>query len=309
MRPALSRNVAASVVNAAAVAASSLVAVPLILDAVGTAGYGVWTLGLALILYASILETGLGPAVQRFTAYARGRDDAAELGRLAVSTLSPMQCSALSVGLVLFLAPRRSRPVRPPGAAPGRSRGDVPHPRRRARARAARRGAGNMLQGLERFGTSAAQRRRSARSPSSPGSPRSPGPGPPGRGRRRLHRPGGSRSLARRSARHRSAAPALTATARRVLGFSARLQVTVFVRALQLAERQVVVGLVAPPATVGQLGIGAQFADGGRVLAGAPSRRSSRRSRSPPAPVTKRAAPSLRAAPSRCGCSASSAPA
>src|SRR4051812_49907152 len=88
MRPALSRNVAASVVNAAAVVATSLVSVPLILDAVGTAGYGVWTLGLALILYASILETGLGPAVQRFTAFARGGGDRAALVELGWATLA-----------------------------------------------------------------------------------------------------------------------------------------------------------------------------------------------------------------------------
>src|SRR3954471_15559677 len=101
MRPALSRNVAASVVNAAAVVATSLVAVPLILDAVGTAGYGVWTLGLALILYASILETGLGPAVQRFTAFARGREDHAALARLALTTLVLYAVLGVVLGLLL----------------------------------------------------------------------------------------------------------------------------------------------------------------------------------------------------------------
>src|SRR5215218_3110399 len=98
MRPALSRNVAASVVNAAAVAATSLVSVPLILDAVGTAGYGVWTLGLALILYASILETGLGPAVQRFTAFARGEADDAGLARLGWTTLAIYAAAGLLGG-------------------------------------------------------------------------------------------------------------------------------------------------------------------------------------------------------------------
>src|SRR3954451_4927057 len=88
MRPALSRNVAASVVNAAAVVATSLVSVPLILDAVGTAGYGVWTLGRALILYAWILETGLGPAIQRFTAFARGGGHQAALAQLGWTTVA-----------------------------------------------------------------------------------------------------------------------------------------------------------------------------------------------------------------------------
>ena len=80
MRPALSRNVTASVLNAVAVLATSLVSVPLILDAVGTAGYGAWTLGLTVILYISILETGLGPAVQRFIAFARGAGDSTPSG-------------------------------------------------------------------------------------------------------------------------------------------------------------------------------------------------------------------------------------
>src|ERR1700712_1854923 len=98
MRPALSRNVAASVLNAAAVVSISLVTVPLILDAVGTAGYGVWTLGMALILYASILETGLGPAVQRFTAFARGGEDEAALGRLGWTTLALYAAAGVLLG-------------------------------------------------------------------------------------------------------------------------------------------------------------------------------------------------------------------
>src|SRR3954469_2156696 len=101
MRPAMSRNVAASVVNAAAAVATSLVAVPLILDAVGTAGYGVWTLGLAIVLYASILETGLGPSVQRFTAFARGRDDHDALARLAFTTVALYALAGLVLGLTL----------------------------------------------------------------------------------------------------------------------------------------------------------------------------------------------------------------
>src|SRR5215213_7232286 len=120
MRPALSRNVAASVVNAAAAVSTSLVTVPLILDAVGTAGYGVWTLGLALILYASILETGVGPAIQRFTAYARGsRDtDAFDLpARLQHDAESMFRILGAALALALLAA-----------------------------------GMGNLLQGLERFG-------------------------------------------------------------------------------------------------------------------------------------------------------------
>ena len=56
---------------------------------------------------------------------------------------------------------------------------------------------------------------------------------------------------------------------RGVVGFSARLQVTVLSELINWQSDKIVVGLVAPARTLGQLGIGAQFADGGRLLAGA----------------------------------------
>jgi PST family polysaccharide transporter/lipopolysaccharide exporter len=56
---------------------------------------------------------------------------------------------------------------------------------------------------------------------------------------------------------------------RALVGFSARLQVTAFSELVNWQSDKLVVGIVATPATVGQLGIGAQFADGGRLLAGA----------------------------------------
>src|SRR5215208_5124535 len=157
MRPALSRNVAASVVNAGAVVATSLVSVPLILDAVGTAGYGVWTLGLALILYASILETGLGPAVQRFTAFARGRGDASELGRLGWTTLLLyLAAGAVAGGLLAVLAPLLVDLF----DLPRRLHDDAETMFRLLGAGLAlallAAGMGNLLQGLERFGTLAA---------------------------------------------------------------------------------------------------------------------------------------------------------
>ena len=53
------------------------------------------------------------------------------------------------------------------------------------------------------------------------------------------------------------------------MSFSARLQATVLSELINWQSDKLVVGLVAPVATVGQLGIGSQFADGGRVLSGA----------------------------------------
>src|SRR4051794_38100189 len=153
MRPALSRNVGASVVNAAAVAASSLISVPLILDAVGTAGYGVWTLGLALILYASILETGLGPAVQRFTAFARGGGDHVALGQLGWTTLGLYALGGLVFGGALaVLAPVLVDLF----DLPARLHADAETMFRILGGALAlallAAGMGNLLQGLERFG-------------------------------------------------------------------------------------------------------------------------------------------------------------
>ena len=54
-----------------------------------------------------------------------------------------------------------------------------------------------------------------------------------------------------------------------MVGFSARLQLSVLSELVNWQSDKLVVGLVAPAATVGQLGIGAQFADGGRLLSGA----------------------------------------
>ena len=157
MRPALSRNVAASVDNPAAAEATSLVSVPLIHDAVGTAGYGVWTLGLALVLYVAILETGLGPAVQRYVAVAHGGGDRAEVGRLLWSTLMAYAALGL-IGLALLrlVAPwlaalfDLSPQLRPEAEAMFADLGFA-----LALALLAA-GAGNVLQGLERFGALAA---------------------------------------------------------------------------------------------------------------------------------------------------------
>ena len=153
MRPALSRNVAASVLNACAAVATSLVTVPLILDAVGTAGYGVWTLGLALVLYASILETGLGPGVQRFTAFARGRRDEEALGRIAVDDARRVRAAG---------GRRRPRPVRLAPLLvdlfdlPRRLQHDAEEMFRMLGGALAltllAAGAANVAQGLERFG-------------------------------------------------------------------------------------------------------------------------------------------------------------
>jgi O-antigen/teichoic acid export membrane protein len=272
MRPALSRQVAASVANAAAAVAISLVAVPLILDAVGTAGFGVWTLGLAIILYASILETGFGPAVQRFTAFLRGRQDQEALERLAFTTVVLYALTGVVLGLLLVavapllvdlfdLPPR----LRADGTTMFRILGGA-----LALALLAA-GTGNLAQGLERFGLLAWSAAAGALAFLVAVAALADARGLPGlavascigQGVTLLVR---AVALAGTLGRPR---PMHRQELRTLVGFSARLQVTAFSELVNWQSDKVVVGIVATPATVGQLGIGAQFADGGRLLAGA----------------------------------------
>jgi O-antigen/teichoic acid export membrane protein len=274
MRPALSRNVAASVLNAAAAVSISLVTVPLILDAVGTAGYGVWTLGLALVLYASILETGFGPAVQRFTAFARGGGDVAALGRLGWTTLALYAGGGVVLGGVLALL-----------APPLVDLFDLP-PRLHADAESMFRvlggalalallaaGMGNLLMGVERFGTLAMSGAAGALAFLAGVIALAEPEGLPGIAIAACI--GQAVTLLIRTVALRGVAfagrPSLLSRAelRRFVSFSARLQATVLSELINWQSDKLVVGLVAPVATVGQLGIGSQFADGGRVLSGA----------------------------------------
>src|SRR3954452_3351159 len=274
MRPALSRNVGASGVNSAAVAASSLISVPLILDAVGTAGYGVWTLGLALILYASILETGLGPAVQRFTAFARGGGDGETLSQLGWTTFALYALGGLVFGGALaalgpLLVDLFGLPLRLHADAETMFRilgGAL------ALALLAA-GMGNLLQGLERFGTLAVSASAGALAFLAAVAVLAEPSGLPGVAVASCI--GQAVSLLVRAWALRGIAFAgrprvlSRAEGRRVVGFPARLQVTVLSELVNWQSDKLVVGLVARAATVGQLGIGAQFADGGRLLAGA----------------------------------------
>lgn len=82
MRSALGRNVVANMLSAIAGLSASIISVPVILDHIGTAGYGVWVLGLTLILYLSIADAGFGPAIQRWTAVGHGSGDRAAPTRL-----------------------------------------------------------------------------------------------------------------------------------------------------------------------------------------------------------------------------------
>lgn len=65
---------------------SALVSVPLVLNAIGLAAFGVWAIGQLVITYASTVASGLGPTVQRYAAVASGKSDRRGLGSLFWTT-------------------------------------------------------------------------------------------------------------------------------------------------------------------------------------------------------------------------------
>jgi len=93
------RNISASVITALIGITAALVATPLIIDHVGKAAYGAWTVSMAIVIYIGIVEAGMAPAVQRYVAVARGSGDHAGAGRVFWSTL----IFYLGIGLVAAL--------------------------------------------------------------------------------------------------------------------------------------------------------------------------------------------------------------
>jgi O-antigen/teichoic acid export membrane protein len=274
MRGRLQRNVLASVANAVAVVAAAIVAVPLILDAVGTAGYGVWALGLAVVVYASMADAALGPAVQRFTALARGAEDRAGAAQLLWTTL----LAYATVGAVAMLALRLAAgglvdlfdlpaALRPDAEEMFRLLGIA------VAVALVASGTGHLLAGLERFGALAASSISGAVTFVAAITILAGDHGLPGLATALLIQQSvvlvvrlwalrglGLGHPVRPVDRHRLAD---------MVRFSLPLQASAAADLLNAQSDKIVVGLVATLATVGQLGIGAQFADGGRLLAAA----------------------------------------
>ena len=98
MRAEIGRNVLANLVNVAATIGASLVTLPYILDHIGTAGYGVWTIALTFILYLTGAEAGFGPAAQRWTAVSHGGGETTGIRRILWSSLVLFGFSATGDG-------------------------------------------------------------------------------------------------------------------------------------------------------------------------------------------------------------------
>ena len=112
-RRPLSLNVAANAVTAASLLLTALISVPLMLDEIGLAGYGVWTLAQTIILWTTIAEAGFGPAIQRFVAVGHGAGDGGEVRRLLWSTLLAYAVAGAVIGAACLLAaPAHRLPLR-----------------------------------------------------------------------------------------------------------------------------------------------------------------------------------------------------
>ena len=86
------RNLAGNYTVYAASIVVGLVLTPVIVHAVGHAGYGAWAVIGSITVFLRILDFGLGPALTRFCAYYRSRDELDALNELA------------SCGLALYAA-------------------------------------------------------------------------------------------------------------------------------------------------------------------------------------------------------------
>lgn len=102
--PRLRANIVASVGNVVAVVGASLVAVPLIVDRLGLAGYGLWVLAQSIVIYITTAELGFGPAISRFTGVHASDPDAVK--RLLVLTLSVYMAIGLLLTTLLWVVAR-----------------------------------------------------------------------------------------------------------------------------------------------------------------------------------------------------------
>ncbi|HEY0416525.1 MAG TPA: oligosaccharide flippase family protein [Gaiellaceae bacterium] len=88
----------------AAAIVSGLVVTPVVVRSLGKAGYGVWTFIGAVTIYLSVLDFGVGPAVVRFAAEARGRradEDVNEIASTGLALYAAIGAVTLPVGAVI----------------------------------------------------------------------------------------------------------------------------------------------------------------------------------------------------------------
>jgi O-antigen/teichoic acid export membrane protein len=88
----------------AAAIVSGLVVTPIVVRSLGKSGYGVWTFIGAVTIYLSVLDFGVGPAIVRFGAEARGRradEDVNEIASTGLALYGGIGALTLPVGVAL----------------------------------------------------------------------------------------------------------------------------------------------------------------------------------------------------------------
>ncbi len=83
---------------------SGLVVTPIVIRSIGTPAFGVWSFIGAITIYLSVLDFGVGPAVVRFAAVARGEESPDDLNAIASTGLAmyaAIGLVTLPIGLVL----------------------------------------------------------------------------------------------------------------------------------------------------------------------------------------------------------------
>jgi O-antigen/teichoic acid export membrane protein len=88
----------------AAAVVSGLVVTPIAIHSIGKTAFGVWTFIGAITIYLSVLDFGVGPAIVRFGAEARGRHATEDLNQIASTGLALyalIGLVTLPIGLVL----------------------------------------------------------------------------------------------------------------------------------------------------------------------------------------------------------------
>jgi O-antigen/teichoic acid export membrane protein len=274
MGSGLRRNVGANAVNVAVALAAGIAASPLVIHYVGIAGFGVWTIAQTVLLYVTAAEAGFGPAIQRFTAVARGRAADDEVARLLWTTLGLYLVAGALLALGAHLL-----------ADPAARAFDLPHALEDDASTTFSRmgiaipiallaaGLGNVQQGLERFGAFALSSAAGALAFLGMAALLlDAGHGLPGLATAAIVAQG-VLTVTRLYDLRALIATRPGGVGREATGelvsFSARLQVTAISSLVNNQTDRVVAGFLASAATVGQLGIGTQVSDGARLLGGA----------------------------------------
>ena len=273
---ALVRNVIANTGAAGAGILVALISTPLIIDHVGRSGYGVWTISMAFVVYLAIAEAGLAPSAQRFVAVSQGAGDLGSAARILWSSLA----AYLTVGIVVGAAIA----VAAPAIAgifdfPPALENDAEELMRLVAIGIPLALAGaaltNVQQGLGRFPAATATTVLGALTYLAVLVALILNDASLGQLGLAVIAQQTVILLARIVVSRDvllAGRPAFVsrAQAREMLAFSGRLQASVLSLLINGQSDKVVVGLVAPPATVASVGIAAQVAEAGRLIAAAP---------------------------------------